>query len=221
MLLLRPIMIERKIIAIVGGSGSGKTTYAEKLKQAIDDHYQKDVSLIIGQDNYYYNLEEQKISEFGINFDHPESLDFQLLKQHLLLLKSGSPVEIPQYDYKKHTRYQEGLLLKPKEYIVVDGTLLLSQNQLRDIFDHSIFIDINEETRYSRRLLRDTAERGRNLEGINKQFRLFVKPMHDTFVQPSLAYAEMVFNCNETGIGQIPSLIQKWHEPVTIRTTNH
>lgn len=178
-----------RVIAIAGGSGSGKTTFARKLVSAVGSHR---VS-ILSQDSYYRDQSARFDGDGGaVNFDHPEALDFALLGVHLKALRRGEPVEVPIYDFATHTRKAQTQRLEPRPVVLVDGTLVLSQSHLLDHFDHSVFIDVPEQVRFERRLRRDVHERGREPDGVKRQFERQVAPMHDQFVQPSCANAKLV-----------------------------
>lgn len=174
------------IIAIAGGSGSGKTTFATRLQTRLGVL----ASTILYQDSYYIDQSARFKEDGGdVNFDHPDALDFPLMAQHLETLCRGIAIEVPVYDFKTHKRLSLTAALAPKSVIVVDGTLILSQEGLRPFFHESVFLDIDEETRFSRRFRRDVKERGRQPDGVKRQFFNQVKPMHDLFVQPSAAHA--------------------------------
>lgn len=177
------------ILAIAGGSGSGKTTLAKKMLQ----RFGPTKAAIIGQDSYYFDQSDRFDQDGGeINFDHPSSLDFQLLAQHLSELKRGNSIEIPVYDFVTHKRSGHIEKLSPHSVIIIDGTLILSQPNLQELIDYSVFLDVPEEVRLSRRLKRDVEERGRTEDGVMTQFRNQVKPMHDKYVQPSSKTANLV-----------------------------
>lgn len=179
------------IIGVAGGSGSGKTYFARALHERLG----KKTSAIIYQDNYYIDQSARFDHDGGsVNFDHPDSLDFDLLADHLKMLKLGDSIKIPMYDFVTHSRLEETIAQMPQPVILVDGILLLSQPHVREHFDLSIFVDTPEQLRYERRLERDTKERGRTPDGVKKQFELQVKPMHDLFVQPSMNYADHVIS---------------------------
>lgn len=181
---MRPI-----IIGITGGSGSGKTTLAKK----IQDFLGTKSSVVISQDSYYIDQSKKFDGDGGsVNFDHPSSLDFELLASHILALKEGKPIEIPIYDFKTHSRSKEVHRIEPRELIIIDGTLILSQKNICDNLDIRIFVDIPEDVRFMRRLKRDVKERGRTEEGVRKQFFSQVKPMHDEFVEPSRQYSDYI-----------------------------
>lgn len=179
------------IIAITGGSGSGKTTFARELLSELGS----DLCSLMYQDSYYIDQSSKFDKDGGaVNFDHPDALDFKLMATHLKDLKEGKDVEIPIYDFSTHSRAKEVLDFKSKKIILVDGILILSQEVLRPYFDRAIFIDCPEDIRYERRLKRDVVERGRTPEGVKAQFDAQVKPMHDHFVEPSRKFATRVVN---------------------------
>lgn len=178
------------LIGISGGSGSGKTTFAKRLKEALNETCQ-----IITQDSYYIDQSDKFDHDGGsVNFDHPSALDFDLLAKQLKQLKSGNSVEIPQYNFSTHKREEITIPLQPTKIILVDGILLFSQPQIFEILDHKIFVDCPEELRFTRRLERDVKERGRTPEGVKAQFMAQVKPMHDEFVEPTKHQACSIVN---------------------------
>ncbi len=183
------------IIGVSGGSGSGKTFFA----RALNDKLGPEISSIIYQDNYYIDQSARFDHDGGsVNFDHPDSLDFNLLAKHLEHLKNGDDIQIPVYDFVTHSRQNETIHQIPKPVILVDGILLLSQAHVRKHFDISIFVDTSEQLRFDRRLKRDVEERGRTPEGVKAQFEKQVKPMHDQFVQPSMDHADHII-CDLAG----------------------
>jgi uridine kinase len=179
------------IIAIAGGSGSGKTTFAKKIRQELGE----DNCAIILQDSYYFDQSAKFDGDGGaVNFDHPDSIDFELLFQHLDKLKNGESVSIPQYDFATHRRLPVSEFMEPHPIILVDGILILTNENLRAVFNESFFIDVPEELRFTRRLKRDVEERGRTAEGVRVQFANQVKPMHNQFVEPSKKFATKIIN---------------------------
>ena len=179
------------VVGIAGGSGSGKTTFGRGLRSALGD----DVSGILSQDSYYRDLHEQFDGDGGrVNFDHPDSLEFELMVAHLIALKAGQTVQVPRYDFATHSRLPATDTFAGRPFVIVDGILLLSQPAVRAQLDLSIFIDTAEPVRFARRLARDVRERGRTPEGVRKQFDAQVKPMHDLFVAPSRASADRVIS---------------------------
>lgn len=174
------------LIGVAGGSGSGKTYFAQALYAALGS----EICEIIYQDNFY--IDQSKKFDFdggSVNFDHPDSIDFELLADHVGLLKQGQAVNIPMYDFVSHSRRKETILIRPKPVIIVDGILIFHPPRLRDHFTERVFFDTTEELRYQRRRERDIKERGRAPEGVHNQFFKQVKPMHDQFVEPSKVHA--------------------------------
>lgn len=183
------MMIKPYIIGVAGGSGSGKTYFSRELLKVLGDND----CTIIYQDNYYIDQSHRFDSDGGaVNFDHPSSLDFDLLASDLAQLKQNKSIKIPIYDFSSHKRLLETIECKPKKIILVDGILILDSKVVRSKLDESIYFDTPEELRYARRLFRDVQERGRTAEGVKKQFELQVRPMHNQFVQPSKIYAQTI-----------------------------
>lgn len=182
-------MVVPYVIGVAGGSGSGKTFFARELQRILGDEY----CTIIYQDNYYIDQSHRFDGDGGaVNFDHPNSLDFDLLAKGLNELKQGKTIKVPLYDFSSHTRQSETIECHPKKIILVDGILILDSNVVRTQLDESIFFDTPESLRFERRLDRDVNERGRTVEGVKKQFELQVKPMHNQFVEPSKVYAQTI-----------------------------
>ena len=177
------------IIGIAGGSGSGKTFFAETLAKKLG----ADRSFVLYQDSYYIDQSHKFDHDGGaVNFDHPDSLDFDLLAEHLKNLKNGIEIDVPIYDFSKHARSSNTIKKKPLNVVLVDGILILGQENLRQYFDETIFVHTPEDIRFQRRLTRDVQERGRTPEGVKKQFQSQVKPMHDLFVEPSKEHANII-----------------------------
>ena len=182
-----------RIIGVAGGSGSGKTYFSQDLLKTLGNQR----TTIVLQDNFYIDQSHRFDFDGGsVNFDHPDSIEFSLLAQHLRVLKEGKSTEIPTYDFATHSRKKETLLIQPAPIIIVDGILILHIPEVRELFDETIFFDTHENLRFSRRLDRDVRERGRTPEGVKEQFLRQVKPMHDQFVEPSKAHAKRVV-CDE------------------------
>jgi uridine kinase len=175
------------IIGLAGGSCSGKTTLTYKLLEELGhDHCQ-----LVLQDNYYIDQSHRFDRDGGsVNFDHPDSLELDLLARQLQLLKNGHNANCPLYDFVTHSRRQDVMPLLPQRFVLVDGTLILHHPATRALLDFKIFIHASEELRYARRLERDTQERGRTADGVYAQFYGQVKPMHDQFVAPSQQFAD-------------------------------
>jgi uridine kinase len=182
-------MVVPYIVGVAGGSGSGKTFFARELQKILGD----EICTIIYQDNYYIDQSQRFDGDGGsVNFDHPESLDFDLLAQGLSELKEGKVIKVPLYEFSNHTRKKETIECHPKKIILVDGILILDSKAVRAELDEAIFFDTPEELRFKRRLDRDVNERGRTVEGVKKQFERQVKPMHNQFVEPSKIYAQTI-----------------------------
>lgn len=179
------------VIAVSGGSGSGKTTFGRMLQANLGENF----SGIIAQDSYYRDMHEYFDRDGGrVNFDHPDSIEFDLLIHHIKELKAGRDIQVPTYDFATHSRRAEVLRFSCRPVILVDGILLLTQSELRPLLDFSYFIDTQEELRFQRRLQRDVRERGRTPEGVRDQFYKQVKPMHDLFVEPSRKFADRIIS---------------------------
>lgn len=176
-------------IGIAGGTGSGKTTLA----QGILEHF-GDLNIgLISQDSYYLDNSHLALEErIKINFDHPESLDNLMLYNHLKKLQEGAAVHIPEYDFTTHTRKSKTSLFEPKQILIVEGILLFADEDLRSIFDLKLFVDTDSDVRILRRAIRDINERSRTLESVYEQYISTVKIMHETFVEPSKKYADII-----------------------------
>ncbi|MES2855787.1 MAG: uridine kinase [Bdellovibrionota bacterium] len=177
------------LLGVAGGSGSGKTYFAQSLIKELGP----DICEVVYQDNFYFDQSKRFDHDGGsVNFDHPNSIDFSLLAQKLVELKQGQHVEIPIYDFHTHTRSVKTLPVAPKPIVIVDGILIFHAEPVRALFDDLIFFETPEELRYSRRLERDVKERGRTPDGVRSQFLKQVKPMHDQFVAPSKVFAKTI-----------------------------
>ncbi len=187
------------IIAVSGGSGSGKTTLSKWLKANILEKWNSRISVsILSQDNYYRDQSKNFKGDGSINYDHPNAIDFDLMAHHLQQLSQGENIQLPVYDFVTHRRSEISKEFPITSVIIVDGILVLSQEILRHYYNFSIFLDIDEDVRFQRRLKRDVEERGRTPEGVRIQFFTNVKPMHDLFVEPSKKFASaIVSNSNE------------------------
>ena len=177
------------IVGIAGGTGAGKTTLAHMLF----DHLGDDRAIRIAHDAYYRDFSHVPAGQRGqINFDHPDALETDLLVQHLQALSRGETVSIPTYDFATHVRTSETLEICPRPIIIVEGILLLVEQILRDVLNLKIFVDAPPDIRMIRRMNRDVDERGRTPESVTRQYCKTVRPMHDTYVEPSREYADLI-----------------------------
>ena len=178
------------LIGIAGGTGSGKSTFTNRLKESLGD----DITVIY-HDNYYKRQDDVPFEERKlVNYDHPDSFETDLLVKHIKELKKGNSVECPVYDYTQHNRSNETVTIKPSKVIIIEGILALQDKRLRSLYDMKIFVEADADERILRRVVRDTKERGRDLEGIVKQYLTTVKPMHYLYVEPTKAMADIVIN---------------------------
>lgn len=191
------------IIGVAGGSGSGKTTFARMLHERICQKLGPSTCAILTQDSYYIDQSAKFKGDGSINFDHPSSIDFPLIAQHLKQLKEDKSIPVPNYDFVTHTRSTFTNPFAVLPVVILDGMLILSQENIRPLLDYSIFIDAPENVRYERRLQRDVRDRGRTPEGVKIQFETQVKPMHDEFIETSKQFASVVI-----------SSLKKFDEPI-------
>ncbi len=177
------------IIGIAGGTGSGKTTIANVLLERVGAEH----IAFLPHDAYYKNLTDLPRAQRDIiNFDHPDSLETNLLVDHLKLLKTGATVETPMYDFTRHARTEQTKQVSPQAVILVEGILVFAEADLRKIFDVKIFVDTPPDIRFIRRLQRDIIERGRTVESVINQYETTVRPMHLEFVEPSKRHADVI-----------------------------
>lgn len=178
------------IIGIAGGTGSGKSTFTNRLKDTFSDRIS-----VIYHDNYYNKQEGKTLEERAeVNYDSPDALETDLLIEHLLKLKNGESIYCPVYDYSIHNRTDKYVKVDPCPVIIVEGILVLQDERLRKLFDIKIFVEADADERILRRALRDVEERGRDLRGIIRQYLTTVKPMHYLYVEPTKAMADIVIN---------------------------
>jgi uridine kinase len=197
------------LIGIAGGTGSGKTTVAKRIYASLH----LDSAVFIDHDAYYKELGHLPLEERRqINFDHPDSLDNDLLIEHLQALMDGKPVQKPEYDFVAHTRAAHSTTVEPRDIILVDGILLFADARLREMFDLKIFVDTDADVRFIRRLRRDIEVRGRALDSVIEQYLSTVRPMHFEFVEPSKRYADVILprgRQNQAGISVIAARIRE------------
>jgi uridine kinase len=177
------------VIGIAGGSGSGKTTVANVILQRVGAHR----IVYLPHDAYYRDLSDLPPNQrLQINFDHPNSLETELLIDHIKQLKSWHPIEMPIYDFTIHSRTSRTIPVEPQRVIMVEGILIFGDRVLRDLFDVKLFVDTDADIRFIRRLQRDLTERGRTTENVIQQYLNTVRPMHLEFVEPSKRYADVI-----------------------------
>ncbi len=181
-------MMDTIFIGIAGGTGSGKTTLTEHIKNRFGDAVS-----VVYHDNYY---KDQSDMPFEVrcrqNYDHPDAFETDLMVRHLQALKTGVPVRCPVYSYTEHTRTLETVEIKPTSVVIVEGLLIFQNPELRDMLDIKIFVDTDADVRILRRILRDVKERGRSIESVVEQYLTTVKPMHEQFIEPSKRYADII-----------------------------
>jgi len=177
------------IIGIAGGTGSGKTTVVQ---QIINELPETEVG-VISQDSYYRENHNLSFEERAlINFDHPRAIDFELLVNHLKALKKGDTIEQPVYSFVTHNRTDDSIITHPRKVMIVEGILILANAELREMFDVKIFVHADSDERLIRRLKRDIAERGRDMEEVLVRYQTTLKPMHQQFIEPTKAYADII-----------------------------
>lgn len=199
------------IIGISGGTGSGKTTVAQKIIAPVGAGN----VVYLQQDSYYRNLGDMPLDlRHRVNYDHPDAFDTDLLMNHLEALRAGEGIEQPIYDYPTHSRKAETIRVDPRPVILVEGILVFVNPQMRSLMDLKIFVDTDADIRFIRRLDRDVHERGRSVESVITQYQTTVRPMHLQFVEPSKRYADIIIpegGFNDVGIdlvaGKIKSLL--------------
>jgi uridine kinase len=177
------------IIGVAGGSGSGKTTVVRRIVDSIGP----DQVAVLEHDRYYRDRNDLRLEErASLNYDHPDSLETDLLVRHLLALREGRTVDVPVYDFSLYARHRSTETFVPTRAIIVEGILIFADAALRDLMDVKVFVDTDDDTRFIRRLQRDISERGRTVQSVIEQYLGTVKPMHLDFVEPSKRYADIV-----------------------------
>ena len=200
------------IIGIAGGTGSGKTTVALRVQQAAPG---KTVQ-IIHHDSYYHDNSHLSLKDRAkINYDHPNAFDTALLVEHLKTLKQGEDVDVPVYDYSIHSRLPEARRVEPADIIFVEGILVLEAEALRELMDIRLYVGVDADERFIRRLQRDISDRGRTVESVIDQYMSVVRPMHNQFVNPTKKYAHLIIpegGHNQVAIDLIAAKIQAIHQ---------
>jgi uridine kinase len=177
------------VIGVAGGSGSGKTTVVRRIVESIGDGQ----VVVLEHDRYYRDRNDLRLEErAALNYDHPDSLETDLLVQHVEALGNGRSVDVPMYDFARHARQASTEPVAPRRAIIVEGILIYTDAALRRLMDVKVFVDTDDDTRFIRRLQRDISERGRTVQSVIDQYLSTVKPMHLEFVEPSKRYADII-----------------------------
>ena len=202
-------MSKPTIFGVAGGTGSGKTTIARRILDLVG--LERVVHL--QHDAYYRHRPQLSLSERqAVNYDHPDSLETELLVEHINRLSAGQPVDVPVYDFSVHLRQEKMIRMVPKPIILVEGILLFTYPTLRDLMDIKIFVDTDADVRFIRRLKRDIEKRGRSMESVVDQYLSTVRPMHLQFVEPSKRYADVIIpegGRNEVAMEMLVSLLER------------
>ncbi len=194
------------LIGIAGGTGSGKTTLADKLV----DNFGNDEVSILRHDSYYKRHDNMTYEERSqLNYDHPDAFDTELLCEHIRKLKAGEAVEMPVYDYTIHNRSDKVVLVNPAPVIVLEGILIFAEKELCELMDIKVFVDTDADVRILRRIVRDVKERGRSLDSVITQYLTTVKPMHEQFVEPSKRRADIIIPEGGENVVALDMLIQR------------
>ena len=196
------------VIGVAGGSGSGKTTVVRRIVEVVGDAQ----VTVLEHDRYYRDHPELRLEErAALNYDHPNSLETDLLVEHVRALREGLRIEAPAYDFARHARHQHTDPIQPRAAIIVEGILIYTDPALRALMDVKVFVDTDADTRFIRRLQRDVSERGRTVESVIDQYESTVKPMHLEFVEPSKRYADLIVpegGHNQVAIEMLLTLIK-------------
>ncbi|MDO4246531.1 MAG: uridine kinase [Deinococcus sp.] len=196
------------VIGVAGGSGSGKTTVTRRVMETVGS----DGVAVLNQDNYYRDQSDIPFEgRLHTNYDHPAAFDWQLLREHVDALMAGVPIEMPEYDFTRHTRAAHTTRVMPGRVLVLEGFFALYDEALREKMNLKVFVDADADVRFIRRLLRDTQERGRTLESVIEQYLSFVRPMHLGFVEPTKRYADVIIphgGMNEPALDMLAARIQ-------------
>ncbi|WP_115462436.1 uridine kinase [Winogradskyella aurantiaca] len=195
------------IIGIAGGTGCGKTTVVNTIVEQLNS----DDIVVISQDSYYKDTSHLSFEErVAINFDHPRSIDFDLLVQHVKTLKKDTAVKQPIYSFVEHNRTGETVLTEPKKVLIVEGILIFNNQELRDLFDLKLFVHADSDERLIRRMKRDIGERGRDMNEVLDRYQNTLKPMHQQFIEPTKEFADLIIpynNYNAVAIDVVKTII--------------
>lgn len=198
------------MIGVAGGSGSGKTTIAHNLVKT----FKSEDAVLVEQDAYYRELVDLTLEEKAVvNFDHPNSIEFELLKEHLLKLMNNESIDRPVYDFTAHKRKEESVKIHPSKIIIVEGILIFAVPEIRELFDVKIFVDTDADEMVLRRIERDMTERARSFESVKNQYLKTVKPMYLEFCEPSKRYADIIIprgGENKIAIGMVISNLKRY-----------
>lgn len=196
------------VIGVAGGSGSGKTTVVRRIVENIGDSQ----VIVLEHDRYYRDRNDLRFEErAALNYDHPDSLETDLLVQHVEALRDGRAVDVPMYDFARYARKPATEPVAPRRAIIVEGILIYTDAALRRLMDVKVFVDTDDDTRFIRRLQRDISERGRTVQSVIDQYLSTVKPMHLEFVEPSKRYADIILpqgGHNAVAIDMLMTLIR-------------
>jgi len=196
------------VIGVAGGSGSGKSTVVRRIVETLGT---ADVT-VLEHDRYYRDHPELRLEErAALNYDHPDSLETNLLVDHVQTLKAGRSVDVPVYDFARHARQATRDRLSPRTAVIIEGILIFADAELRSLMDVKVFVDTDDDTRFIRRLQRDVSERGRTVDSVIDQYLSTVKPMHLEFVEPSKRYADVIVpegGHNQVAIDMLMTLIR-------------
>jgi uridine kinase len=193
-----PIKPNPIVIGIAGGTGSGKTTVANVILRRVGNHR----IAYLPHDAYYRELKDLPLNQrAAVNFDHPDSIESELMLAHINQLKKWESVNLPVYDFSTHSRTEQKIRIDPQPVIIVEGILIFAEVKLREVFDVKLFVDTDPDLRFIRRLQRDIAERGRTMEKVIQQYLTTVRPMHLEFVEPSKRYADVIIP--EGGLNEV------------------
>ncbi|APS41876.1 MAG TPA: uridine kinase [Weissella thailandensis] len=196
------------VIGVTGGSGSGKTTVSQDIIKRLAG----ESVVMVPQDAYYQDQSEKSMAERRMtNYDHPDSLDNELLISQLKQLLNRETIEQPTYDYTNHTRSSETITVEPADVIILEGVLLFTEQKLRDLLDIKVYVDTDDDLRFIRRMQRDIVERGRTVDSVVNQYMETVKPMYHQFVEPTKRYADIILpegGANAVGIGMLEAQIR-------------
>ena len=203
------------VIGVAGGSGSGKTTVVRRIVDSLGPEH----VTVLDHDRYYRDRNDLRLEErAALNYDHPDSLETDLLVDHVRALRAGRAVEVPRYDFTRHARLSEKDTFQPRRALIVEGILIFTDAALRELMDIKVFVDTDSDTRFIRRLQRDVAERGRTMESVIDQYQSTVKPMHLEFVEPSKRYADVIIPLgghNTVAVDLLLTMLRTVSKPVS------